>query len=123
VRFYIGITDSDWFEYLFGVAHLDEVNFWQPQVEDASSARYSSASVALHFEYRFRDSLFLHVHLVELLDSDILSDCCHSRGAETYACRPRGSVACEFTAPRVQIVWCSSDENWIGDNPGHTHRQ
>ena len=30
VRFFIGITDRDWFDYLSRLDGLDEVNFWQP---------------------------------------------------------------------------------------------
>jgi len=30
VRFYVGITDRDWFDFLSGLDGLDEVNFWQP---------------------------------------------------------------------------------------------
>jgi putative restriction endonuclease len=30
VRFYVGITDFDWFSFLSGSAPLDEVNFWRP---------------------------------------------------------------------------------------------
>ncbi len=30
MRFYIGITDNDWFSYLSSLDGLDEVNFWQP---------------------------------------------------------------------------------------------
>jgi len=30
VRFYVGITDFDWFSFLSGSGPLDEVNFWQP---------------------------------------------------------------------------------------------
>jgi len=30
VRFFIAITDSDWFSYLSSLGPLDEVNFWQP---------------------------------------------------------------------------------------------
>jgi putative restriction endonuclease len=30
VRFYVGITDDDWFSYLSGSGTADEVNFWQP---------------------------------------------------------------------------------------------
>jgi len=30
VRFYIGITDFDWFSFLSSSAPLDEVNFWRP---------------------------------------------------------------------------------------------
>jgi putative restriction endonuclease len=30
VRFFVGITDRDWFEFLSRLNGLDEVNFWQP---------------------------------------------------------------------------------------------
>jgi len=30
MRFYVGITDDDWFTYLSGSGAADEVNFWQP---------------------------------------------------------------------------------------------
>jgi putative restriction endonuclease len=30
LKFYVAITDDDWFSYLSSTAHLDEVNFWQP---------------------------------------------------------------------------------------------
>ncbi len=30
MRFYVGITDEDWFSYLSGSGTSDEVNFWQP---------------------------------------------------------------------------------------------
>jgi putative restriction endonuclease len=30
VRFFVGITDRDWFDFLSGLDGLDEVNFWQP---------------------------------------------------------------------------------------------
>jgi len=30
VRFYVGITDDDWFTYLSASGTADEVNFWQP---------------------------------------------------------------------------------------------
>ena len=30
MRFNIGITDSDWFEYLAAQPNIDEVNFWRP---------------------------------------------------------------------------------------------
>jgi putative restriction endonuclease len=30
VRFYVGITDDDWFAYLSGSGPIEEVNFWQP---------------------------------------------------------------------------------------------
>jgi putative restriction endonuclease len=30
MKFYAGVTDHDWFEYLRGLPFIDEVNFWQP---------------------------------------------------------------------------------------------
>ena len=30
MRFFVGITDGDWFSYLSSFEDLDEVNFWQP---------------------------------------------------------------------------------------------
>jgi putative restriction endonuclease len=30
MRFYVGITDGDWFSYLSSAGPLEEVNFWQP---------------------------------------------------------------------------------------------
>ena len=30
MRFFVGITDRDWFDYLSGLGGVDEVNFWQP---------------------------------------------------------------------------------------------
>ncbi|HEY5174551.1 MAG TPA: hypothetical protein VII95_03185 [Terriglobales bacterium] len=30
VRFFVGTTDRDWFDFLSGLNGLDEVNFWQP---------------------------------------------------------------------------------------------
>jgi putative restriction endonuclease len=30
VRFFVGITDHDWFDFLSRMDGLDEVNFWQP---------------------------------------------------------------------------------------------
>jgi hypothetical protein len=30
LRFFVGITDRDWFDFLSGLDGLDEVNFWQP---------------------------------------------------------------------------------------------
>jgi putative restriction endonuclease len=30
VRFYVGVTDRDWFDYLARIDGLDKVNFWQP---------------------------------------------------------------------------------------------
>jgi putative restriction endonuclease len=30
MKFYAGVTDHNWFDYLKGLAGIDEVNFWQP---------------------------------------------------------------------------------------------
>jgi len=30
MKFYLGVTDNDWFDYLRGLPGIDEVNFWQP---------------------------------------------------------------------------------------------
>ena len=30
MRFFVGVTDYDWYRFLAGGANLDEVNFWQP---------------------------------------------------------------------------------------------
>jgi putative restriction endonuclease len=30
LKFYIGITDYDWYRYLSSIPYIDEVNFWQP---------------------------------------------------------------------------------------------
>lgn len=30
MRGFVGVTDGDWFRFLAGQPHLDEVNFWQP---------------------------------------------------------------------------------------------
>lgn len=30
MRFFVGITDGDWFDFLSRMDGLDEVNFWQP---------------------------------------------------------------------------------------------
>jgi HNH endonuclease len=35
MRFYVGITDDDWFAYLAARSDLDEVNFWQPTASRA----------------------------------------------------------------------------------------
>jgi putative restriction endonuclease len=38
MRFYVGITDFDWFTFLSGNAPLDEVNFWRPSAGQAFRA-------------------------------------------------------------------------------------
>ena len=30
MRFWVGVTDYDWFQFLASLADVDEVNFWQP---------------------------------------------------------------------------------------------
>ncbi len=30
MKFFVGITDSDWFDILSNLPYIDEVNFWQP---------------------------------------------------------------------------------------------
>lgn len=30
MRFFVGVTDYDWFRFLAGRPDIDEVNFWQP---------------------------------------------------------------------------------------------
>jgi putative restriction endonuclease len=30
MRFFVGVTDYDWYRFLAGRPHIDEVNFWQP---------------------------------------------------------------------------------------------
>ncbi|HPW17812.1 MAG TPA: HNH endonuclease [Candidatus Aminicenantes bacterium] len=34
MRFYAGVTDQDWFDYLRSLPDVDEVNFWQPSPGD-----------------------------------------------------------------------------------------
>jgi hypothetical protein len=33
VRYFVGITDRDWFDFLSRLNGLDEVNFWQPSAQ------------------------------------------------------------------------------------------
>jgi putative restriction endonuclease len=35
VRFFVGITDRTWYEYLSQQDGIDEVNFWQPSGRSA----------------------------------------------------------------------------------------
>jgi len=30
MKFYVGVTDHDWFDFLRALSEVDEVNFWQP---------------------------------------------------------------------------------------------
>jgi putative restriction endonuclease len=34
MRLYVGVTDSDWFEFLSSRPNVDEVNFWQPSPQN-----------------------------------------------------------------------------------------
>jgi putative restriction endonuclease len=38
MRFYVGVTDEDWFQYLSSAGPLDEINFWQPSAGRAFRA-------------------------------------------------------------------------------------
>ena len=38
MRFYVGITDYDWFSFLSAAAPMDEVNFWRPSAGQAFKA-------------------------------------------------------------------------------------
>ena len=38
MRFYVGITDFDWFTFLAGNVSIDEVNFWRPSAGQAFKA-------------------------------------------------------------------------------------
>ncbi len=38
MRFYVGVTDHDWFDYLRSLPDVDEVNFWQPSPDHAFRA-------------------------------------------------------------------------------------
>jgi len=60
VRFFVAITDSDWFSYLSSFGPLDEVNFWQP-----------SGSVDLkHFFLESHFYLNCAVSMISLLAED-----------------------------------------------------
>jgi hypothetical protein len=41
MRFYVGITDRDWFEHVSQIEALDEINFWQPTIGERASGRGS----------------------------------------------------------------------------------
>jgi putative restriction endonuclease len=34
MKFYVGVTDQDWFDYLSSLTNIDEVNFWQPSPDN-----------------------------------------------------------------------------------------
>lgn len=34
MKFYVGVTDQDWYDYLHALSGVDEVNFWQPSPSD-----------------------------------------------------------------------------------------
>ena len=38
MKFYVGVTDQDWFDYLKAQPGIDEVNFWQPSPGDQFKA-------------------------------------------------------------------------------------
>ena len=35
MRFFVGVTDFDWFRFLAGRPDIDELNFWQPSADTA----------------------------------------------------------------------------------------
>ena len=41
MRFFVGITDRDWFEFLSRMEGTDEFNFWQPSGEQRFRALQS----------------------------------------------------------------------------------
>lgn len=48
MRFFVGITDRDWFDYLSQIEELDEVNFWQP----SGSTQFNSLQVGEPFLFK-----------------------------------------------------------------------
>jgi hypothetical protein len=36
---FVGVTDNDWFAFLSQQPEIDEVNFWQPKLEEVAQAR------------------------------------------------------------------------------------
>ena len=48
---YIGVTDNIWFAFLSQQPGIDEVNFWQPKLEEVAQAR---AEELLHAHRRVR---------------------------------------------------------------------
>jgi len=48
LRFFVGITDRDWFDYLSQIDGLDEVNFWQP----SGSTQFRSLQVGEPFLFK-----------------------------------------------------------------------
>ena len=48
MRFFVGITDRDWFDYLSQIDGLDEVNFWQP----SGSTQFRSLQVGEPFLFK-----------------------------------------------------------------------
>jgi len=38
MKIYVGVTDSEWFDYLSGLPEIDEVNFWQPSGDSTFKA-------------------------------------------------------------------------------------
>ena len=50
MRFWVGVTDNNWFKYL-SVAKPEEVNFWQPT---ATTPPFKDAPVGLPFLFKLR---------------------------------------------------------------------
>ena len=57
MRFWVGVTDNQWFKYLFET-RPDEVNFWQPS---ATTPPFKGAPVGLPFLFKLRSP---HNHIV-----------------------------------------------------------
>jgi len=38
MKFYVGVTDNAWYDYLASLSELDEVNFWQPSPDSSFKA-------------------------------------------------------------------------------------
>jgi len=72
VRFFIAITDSDWFSYLSSFGPLDDVNFWQP----SGSVDFKALLPESHFY------LNCIVSMISLLAEDLFSH--HSHRLSQY---------------------------------------
>ena len=40
MKFYVGVTDNQWFDVVSHIPGIDEVNFWQPGGGSLFSGRY-----------------------------------------------------------------------------------
>jgi len=53
MKFYIGITDNQWFNFLSNLSAVDEVNFWQPN----PGASFKALSPGGLFLFKFHSPL------------------------------------------------------------------